>query len=462
MNKKIYSLNIPFSFLILLLFVFLEVIYFASNSVVYTIISYLEVLFILIVFLLDRKKGIMYYLSFNLLTFGEWSFVLEDADAQNFYGIRIFGISVSIILGFFLFLILMFKSKIKLKDIINEFEFKLFHYFILFIFLIGIINVFLGNNYIDNFISDLKTYLPFYIFAWFILFIKSENCLKVLKYSFYLTFISFWLSFILDQKFYYSSTSSYILMNSVSYLFPVFFIFSYKFVNKFIAVLIFLSMIYFYVTFNFFLSGKIILIFITTLLWVISLKISKKILILVIICLVPNLVITIPYILDNTSFLPVMISYKLSQILSIFYIDFSVLVNAQTSMGNIVGEVITSFENLSNNIFSFLFGYGMGGAIQDSYGYLSSWVDQGGYGANCYLRNQYFKMHLPIIEVFVKLGAIGVVFYSYMLKEILIEKSFISFMFFIMMFFVFYTSKENLLLTLILIQSAKQYKKDHN
>ena len=234
MSKKSNSTYISshFLFLILLVFVLLEVVFFDSNSIFNTIISYLEILFILIVFILNPKIGIMYYLSFNILTFGEWSYVLDSSNPQNFYGIRVFGISASTLLGFILFLLLIFKSKVKFKDIINEFEFKLFHYFILFTFLIGIINVLLGNNYFDNFISDVKTYLPFYLFAYFVFFIKPANCLKILKYSFYLTFISFLLSFILDQRFYYDSNNSYLLMNSVSYLFPVFFIFSYKFVNN--------------------------------------------------------------------------------------------------------------------------------------------------------------------------------------------------------------------------------------
>jgi hypothetical protein len=462
MSKKSNSTYISFSYLILFVFVLLEVIYFDSGSDFNTVISYLEILFILIVFILNPKIGIMYYLSFNILTFGEWSYVLDSSNPQNFYGIRIFDISVSTLLGFILFLLSIFNSKVKFKDIINEFEFKFFHYFILFTFLIGIINLLLGNNYFDNFISDLKTYLPFYFFAYFVFFIKPANCLKVLKYSLYLTFISFLLSFILDQRFYYDSNNSYLLMNSVSYLFPVFFIFSYKFVNKIVSALIFLSMIYFYVTFDFFLSGKIILIFIFTLLWVISLKINMKILLIIIIILFLNFTLLIPYINSNTSLLPVMVSYKLSQITSIFNFDLSVLANTQTSMGNIVAEVITSFENLSNNLLSFVFGYGMGGAIEDSYGYLASWVDAGGYATDNYIRNQYFKMHLPVIEVFVKLGAIGVVFYTYMLTQILKGKSFINLTILIMLFFIFYTSKENLLLTLILIQSVKHYKNIYN
>ena len=460
--EKLNSTHIPFSSLILFVFVLLEVIFFDSRSVINTFISYTEILFVLIVFLLNPKIGIMYYLSFNILTFGEWSYVMEDANPQNFYGIRMFGISASTLLGFILFLLLIFNSKIKFKDIISEFEFKLFHYFILFTFLIGILNVLLGNNYFDNFISDIKTYFPFYFFALFVFFIKPANCLKVLKYSFSLTFISFLLSFTLDQRFYYDTNNSYLLMNSVSYLFPVFFVFSYYFFNKIISALIFLCMIYFYVTFNFFMSGKIILIFVCTLLWAVSLKMNKKIMLIILIILVPNLTLIIPYILYNTEILPVMVSYKLIQILSIFNFDFSVLANTQTSIGNIIAELITSFENLSSNPLSFIFGYGLGGAIKDSYGYLFSWVDAGGYGTNNYTRNQFFKMHLPVIEIFVKLGAIGVVFYSYMLKEILKEKSIINLMLFIMLFFVFYTSKENLLLTLILIQSSKHFKKIYN
>ena len=462
MIKKLKLFDIPFSFLILFLFIFLEVVFFASSSIFSTIISYLEILFILIVFLLDPKKGIMYYLSFNILTFGEWSFVMDDLNPQNFYGLRIFGISASTLLGFVLFLLLILKSKIKFKDVIYKFEFKLFHYFILFTFLIGTVNVLLGNNYFDNFVNDVKTYVPFYFYAYFVLFIKSENCFKILKYCLLITFISFVLSFALNKKFYYDSTNSYLLMNSVSFLFPIFFIFSYKFVNKIVFAIIFLIMIYFYATFNFFLSGKIILVFIITLLWILSLKINKKALTIISIIFIFNFTIIFPYIINSTSLFPSIFLYKLDQVLSIFTFDFYLLANTQTSIGNIIAEFFTSFDNLYRNIFSFVFGYGMGGAIQDSFGYLSSWVEKGGYGASNYIRNQYFKMHLPIIEIFVKLGAIGVVFYSYMLKEILKEKSFVNFMLFIMLLLVFYTSKENLLLTLILIQSAKHYKKIYN
>ena len=48
--EKSNSANIPFSYLILFVFVLLEVIFFDSKSIINTLISYMEVLFILIVY----------------------------------------------------------------------------------------------------------------------------------------------------------------------------------------------------------------------------------------------------------------------------------------------------------------------------------------------------------------------------------------------------------------------------
>ena len=99
----------------------------------------------------------------------------------------------------------------------------------------------------------------------------------------------------------------------------------------------------------------------------------------------------------------------------------------------------------------------MGGGVQDHFGYLAPWASEGGYSATCALRNQYFKMHMPFIEVFVKLGIIGFSYYFYVLVKIMKNKSIINFMTFIVLLLIFYVSKENILLTLILIISGKYY-----
>lgn len=92
------------SFFVCLFFVFFEVLLFGQNSSVQLLISVIEFLALIYLFLFKSKKIAIFYLfSFSLLTLGGINYMEEDAP-MNFYGIR-FGVSLSIILSFFLCLL---------------------------------------------------------------------------------------------------------------------------------------------------------------------------------------------------------------------------------------------------------------------------------------------------------------------------------------------------------------------
>jgi hypothetical protein len=151
------------------------------------------------------------------------------------------------------------------------------------------------------------------------------------------------------------------------------------------------------------------------------------------------------------------ISYKFSQIyFSILDLDINSIAGSNSSVGNIFAEARTIYFYFLNNPFFILFGMGFGSGIPDLFGYLAPGAGESAYAGVDLLRNNYHKMHLPIFEIFLKTGFLGLFIYIracwYYLRK---GKKYWLFVF--LFFFVFYVTKELMLLTVFFLLFAEKH-----
>lgn len=144
---------------ILILFAIFEVLLFNSSNIIKLVVSTIEYLFVFFVFIKNCKIGILYFFSFLILSIGFGNYAGFEDGVSNFWGLRFFGVSFSIVV------LMIFSLIIFSKNIYDSFRFNSFSLFLfLFItygFVNGVINVVFHLSYLDNFINDSMTYIPF-------------------------------------------------------------------------------------------------------------------------------------------------------------------------------------------------------------------------------------------------------------------------------------------------------------
>ena len=442
-----------FRFEVLFLFIFFEVLLYNSESdfqLAVTIIEYIYVTFVLFV---NNKTGLMYFFTFTLLAFGGWSYVSNITTPNNFWGFRLFGFSFNILYSVFVFLFFLTKNKYNIpKSIFHD---KFFMFFILYSLIIGFCNIIFSNNYVDNFLQDVLTYLPYFIYIYLIIFLDINSLLKMVRYSLFLTVLSMLLSLVFNIKFLYG-IHDFVLMNSFAFILPFSIFFLKNLYSKSHYLFLSLTVILLLITSNIFISGKLIIIMISIFLWFGAINLKKiwpvfAIPILVMIFLAPASDFFIEYYSDSV------ISFKFSQIADLFTsLDMEVIAATPSSMGNLIAEGITIYHHLLGNSLVLIFGSGFGGGIPDIFGYLTPWAGKSGYALQDAIRNEFYRMHLPIYEIIIKSGIVGFVLYLKLLRKYLNSKSIFSFITFVLLFTVFYVTKEMLLLTLIFMKISQE------
>ncbi len=445
--------NIEYNYFILILFALFEVLFFKSNNNIKLIISICEYAFILYAFFVNIQVGIMYFLSFTILTVGIGNYSGFVALPYNFWGLRFFGVSFAIMFTIFLSFLVLLKNRFILQININK-----YNNFILFLIFygifVGVVNVLLKNNYLDNFIRDLLNYLPAIFYLILLSQLTTKNTILILKKSVIIVFFMMLLSLVTDNKFKYGE-DSFVLEPTLGLIVPfIFLFFSFLYKNNiYIKVILTLVLSFLLIKGFYFISGKVIVLFL--ILFLLLFIKSKKTFLLFFIStlfLVFYLKSILLYSLDFFKDYPV-IQYKFRQVyifVSVF--DFHKIAKMPNSIGNIIAEFLAIVNHLKENINYLIFGKGFGGAIPDYLNNLSDWIHMSGYEKIDKARNQYFKMHLPVFEMFVKGGLIlGVSFLYILYRALRVNKNY-SIVLFILLFAFFYTSKESLLLTLIIIK----------
>lgn len=447
-NILITNKAFGFRYEILLLFSFLEVLLYDRLPIVQIVVTLSEYLFIAIYLFIDKRVSLMYFISFSLLSIGSWSYIIQEKLPNNFWGIRFGMFSLNIIFAVFIFLFIFLSSNIK-SNFKSLFGITFFDKFIVYSSIIGAVYVLIGVNYFDNYLRDLMTFLPYFIYIFFLNKLENQEIKNVIKYGLSVTIISMLLSYFSNQLFNYGDGFYFILMNGFSFIALISVFLVRSVFSKWHFYFLFLSILFLISTGKVFIGGKSIIIFAFLLLWyVVS---SKNVFIYLIISVF--LFFVYPLL---ASFLTIIndefvISYKFLQIISIFnYIDLETLASSRTSMGNIIAEGYTLWNYMISNFLILFFGKGFGAGVPDLFGYLSPLALPGaGYNAIDAVRNNFVRLHFPIYEIALKSGVLGLYFYIRMVIFSFKSKNIYDFIFFILLMTVFTNSKEMILLSLM-------------
>ncbi len=434
----------------------LEVILFNENHYVQLVFSIVEYLFVLFLLFYDYKLAINYFISFSLLSFGAWTYVIDEILPSNFWGLRFFGVSVNLLTTVFIFIFLIFKEK-KFKISEFNFEFNILIIYFLFSFFIGLAYVLLGVNYFDNFTKDFSIFFPIFFYIYILSKVDPNNCLLFFKKCIPVTLISMLFSLLLGKYFEYGSGLKFILINGFGYIIIFIVPFCSKLYTKNIFRLLVFTCIILLVSGKMFIGGKFIInIFITILWYFIFYKKQFKLAFIFLITLISVILLWTPiseglmlFFADN-----LLIQNKLSQVISLVNIlDLELISASPTSIGNIIAEGRSVFIYFIKNPFIAFTGLGFGGGIPDYYGYLSPLAQPGmGYNEIDASRDLFFRLHLPIYEILLKTGLIGLCIYVYIIAKNFLKQNVFSFFFTLMFLTIFSNNKEMILLSLFFIR----------
>lgn len=445
------QLKVCYRFEVLFFFVLLETLMFEGNVVLQTLIAILEYIFLLVVALKNLRIGILYFCSFTLLTFG-WGNYFDIDLPNNFWGLRIGSFSVNILFSAFLALLCLIKNKgniVFLKNKIHLF----FLCFIIYSAIVGFLNVLYGINYIDNFINDLLTYFPFFLYIIFLAELNNIQLITLLRNVIILSVISLIFSYIFNKKSIYAE--NYFLLSTAIYLIlPVLILLTKKLYSYALWMILIFIIYSFIVLGEYFISGKVIILYLMLLCWLCwYYKKLRYLLLFPIICILLNIPVILRFFMEFFS--ENIISYKFSQIYDVVInFDLHSLAILPSSISNLIAEGLTIFYFQKEHLFYLLFGGGFGFGVPDVFGYLTPWAGASGYAEIDLVRNNFFKMHLPIYEVTLKGGYIFLFPYILILIDTLKSRNIYLFTFGLLFFLSFYVTKEMLLLTLILLQIA--------
>ena len=260
-------------FFICLFFVFFEVLLFGQNPNVQLLISVIEFLALIYVFLFVSKKTAIFYLfSFSLLTLGGINY-MEEGPPMNFYGIR-FGVSLSIILSFFFMLILLCENP-RWHVLMTPIT-KFFYFFLVYIFLVGLFLTIFSVNYYRFFLQDLLTYLPILPYVVLIQLLSIGDIKKMIYVTLSVSTFMLLFSLVIDKKMIYAG-DTFVLCNIITffvYPFAIFLLFrSFNFFIRWSNLLFFCCLI---VLGSYFISGKHIILLFIFFMWFIARKMSTK------------------------------------------------------------------------------------------------------------------------------------------------------------------------------------------
>lgn len=435
-----------YNYWILFLFVLLENLTFSISAPFQFAIAVLEYIFLLCTYIKNSKLGIMYFVSFTLLCYGYDNYDAFEQLPMNFWGIRV-GFSLNILFAFVFSTFFLFKKRIYTLSKNSSF------WIFLFLFIWGIVRggfcVLSGCVYGDNYLTDILRYLPAFFFIVLLLSLSADNALLIIKKVIVVSAVSTLVAWLFSARMQYG-VEEYTAMSAFNFILPVcvcLFFKMYSPLLRVILILITFIPIFCGITF---ISGKSIILFFILLVWFLIKYnrfggVTYFILLLLLINMNYILTIGVEYfseISPNTAF-------KFSQISNVFDTDITLLVADTSSMGNLIAELWTVFEYVRHNFLTCFVGDGFGAGVPDILGYLSPFVYNGGYSELCLARNNFYGMHLPLTELFLKFGLIGLCGYIYILKKNFSMTNVSLFVFSILLFLTFYVSKEHFLLALL-------------
>lgn len=447
-NPK-YSINI------LIIFVLLEVFLYGPHTDLQYMTSILEYVFIFYTFIANKKIGIMYFISFTLLSMSTWSYVIGELRPSNFWGLDVlFGVSLNAIISVIILIYLIISSNLRINVYWANTEIKFLSFIIASSFIIGIISVIFNIIHFDRFVVDMLTYGSFIVYIYLFSFLDLQSCEKIIINSFTATAIGMIVSLLFDIRFQYALTQNFIPMNSISFIFPISVFFLRSLFNRTQFILLVGTTFIVLLSGEYFIGVKLIIMFFILFVWCIFSKYKSisalSIAIILFIIFYDPIYHTITNYFSDT-----IISDKISQAFSILEVsDYHYLISQKTSAGNILAEAITLLSNITQNPLKYILGVGMGGGISDFNYLLSKFAGQGGYAFIDSYQNYFHRMHLPIFEITIKAGLLGAILYLFIIIKSFFNRNIYSFTYCILLLTVFSVSKEMILLTLLFIYTA--------
>lgn len=437
---------------ILFLFSFIDVIMYGVNIPViqlpFTIAAYL---FILFEFLKNQKKGILYFISFNILTIGIGNYWGDDNAKFSYWGLRIGPFSANILFSAILVVLVCVKKRF--KHLLPGDSYSLF--LLVLIVWTGIVGSFMflsGINYKDNYISDILIFTPVIFYMIICKDLKLIDLMSLIKYFIPITIYSLLFAFILDKRMSYSS-ESFIISNAFVCTFPFSVIILRRYLTVKYQFIYLFILLFLYSTIAMMIGGKTIIGFILLIIWTASLNKKWRFVNLTLIFLgIPLLALALEQFVNLFSNSGI-IAFKFGQVLSLVSNpNFFELAGEMSSVGNIIAEGITMTVHLFHNLPYLIFGKGFGGGIPDIYGFLTPFAGASGYSEIDATRNNFFNLHIAPWKILINGGIIIFLYYLKILYSILSLKTAMSFLTFLMMIFFFYVSKEFFLLSYIMLR----------
>ncbi|WP_413999312.1 hypothetical protein ACMDB5_01705 [Flavobacterium sp. W1B] len=431
---------------ILFVFVTLEVLLYNRFFAVQAAVSIIEYLFILFVLARDFKKGTLYFIAFSLLAMGKWSYVITEEIPFNFWGLRFFNFSVNIFLSLFIFLRLILKYKKNIDfDFVNRN--RLIFIYLVFTFVIGLFSTLFGINYHDDFISDVFVSIPI-ITSFYLISIYSHKELQNLAVlCIKLTTYSMLLSYLFNIEFEYSEGEYFVLMNSFAFIVPFSIFFFRKYLKKEEYIIQVCVIAFLFITGKIFLSGKLMIIIVLLILWLIYINRKSTIAIAV----ATSLFLITPVIIEGvTNYVNsnVVLQWKFKQIESGLS-NYNNLMLTEGSLGNLFAEGYLIQDHFKQNKRYFVMGKGLGAGIPDKFQLLSVTAGAGGYKIEDLNRNNYHIMHLSLLDLALKGGYLWGALFIFFVCRFFFMGNIFSFVTFILLFMVYYTSKEMILITVL-------------
>lgn len=453
--SKIKQTNKYLFYIVLTIFGLLEVVFFSEKNSIAGVVTILEYIICFVVLLLNEKNGIKLFVSFTLLSLGVNNFF--ENPPMNFWGLRIGSVSFNIVYSLFISLYIVLKNAKKTKiQFAGSPYYKFLGIFFIYSFVIGVFSLGLSINYEDNFGSDVMTYFPFFVYIPLIYQLSYKDCEEIFISTFLTSVFMLWFASFGEKTFQYGN-SMYLVQNTIGNLILITSLLIRKKIGNFLFAFCIGTLIYFSAIGSLFISGKMWIVFIVYFLLLSLISKGNGLRKLIIVSGILLVLLQKDFIFDTliSFFEGNTISFKLQQIkLVTDMVSFTYISGTDTSIGNVIGEIKTAVYYYSDNFLRFFFGQGFGAGIPDDLGVLKKWVNMLGYNEHDLPRNNYYKMHLPLTEVFVKGGLFLTIMYLSVFRSVFKaldgNKNIYAIIFFFMYLMFFYVSKESLLYSMIL------------
>lgn len=436
----------------LILFSITEVILFEAAKHFQLALAIAEYTLVIALFVYRRTVGISLHLAFTLLSMGAWSYVTTEGLPNTYWGLRMGGVSFNIVLTLgFAAIALVTRNPLEIYRS-APFEIRA----TLWIFAggagYGALRVAGGANYYDAWYADMTVYSPVVMYLILLNEVGRNACMTIVKSGMACAVFAMALSSVIGQSFDYGDGYKFALISAIGYIGVVAVPFMYSQYGIKIYCILLACVAFLVAKGALFIGGKTIVLCVVFFFWsaVRSWRAGA-------IAIGTTLVLfyfraEIATFLFTKVLTGDLMEYKYSQLEEVFRVDsMHELAASSSSMGNLAAEAASIGASHAADPFSAFIGRGFGGGVADTYGYLSPLARPGaGYTMLDAVRNYFWRMHLPVLEVALKGGFLGLIMYATIGLTLLRRQSIFALAAFVVLALVVTNTKEMILCYMIL------------